>query len=139
MAKKDKRPPPIVALGRGGLSPVTAWDAELLADIPQGTEFDLVARTKRSTPHNDMYWVQLGQIIKATDAFPTSEKMHQWIKMRLGYVETIYGPKGEPLAVIPDSTAFDKMDQAAFNGFYERAVRLIAEEMGVDVNEAHSL
>jgi hypothetical protein len=133
MTKKDKRPSPIVALGRGGLSPVTAWDAELLADMPQGAEFDLVARSKRSAAHNGKYWVQLGHIVKATEAFPTPEKMHQWVKMRLGYVETIYGPKGEPLAVIPDSTAFAQMDQAEFNGFYERAVRLIAEEMGIDV------
>lgn len=105
--------------------------------MPQGSQFDLVERTKRSAQHNGMYWAQLGQIVKATDAFPTSEKMHQWVKMRLGYVETIFGPNGNPIAVIPDSTAFAKMTQAEFNGFYERAVRLIAEEMGIDVNEAY--
>ena len=131
--KPDKPPSPIVKLSGGRLSPVSAWDAELLADAPNGAEFDLVRRSPRSKSHNGMYWAQLGLIVKATDAWPTSEKMHEWVKAELRYTSPVLGPKGQIVAMIVDSTAFDKMDQAAFNAFYERASALIAAEMGIDM------
>jgi len=133
LRRRDKPPAPIVRLDRGRLTPVTAWDAELMDAYPDSAEFDLVHRSKRSTIHNGKYWAELGQIIKATDAYPSAEHMHRWIKMRLGYTETICDPAGNPIAVMPDSTAFDKMDQAAFNVFYAQAVRLVAEVMGIDM------
>jgi len=130
---RDKPPPPIVRLGGGRLSPVTAWDAELLDRFASGTEFDLVARTKRSNPHHRMYWAQLGQIVKATESYPTSKNMHDWVKIELGYTTPVCNPNGKVIAVIPDSTAFDEMDQATFNGFYERFVELVAREMDINV------
>lgn len=132
MAKK--RPTAIVRLSQGRLAPVTAWDAELLADCKDGQEFDLVRRSPRSAPHNGMYWAQLGLIVKATELFPTSDHMHRWIKYGLGYAVDIVHPKtGEVLAKTVDSTAFDKMDQAEFNEFYRQAERLIAQELGIDL------
>ena len=132
MAKK--RPSAIVRLDRGRITPVTAADAELLSECKDGQEFDLVRRSPRSTPHNSMYWAQLNWIVKATEAFPTAEHMHRWIKWGLGYATDIVHPKtGEVLAKTVDSTAFDKMDQAEFNEFYKQAARLILEEMGIDM------
>lgn len=133
MTRRDKPPAPIVRLDGGRLAPVAAWDAELISAYHNGTEFDLVARTKRSTPHHRMYWGQLAQLVKATDAYPTSKHMHNWVKIELGYTEPVCSPSGKVIAVIADSTAFDKMDQATFNGFYERFAELIAREMGIDV------
>lgn len=130
----DRAPRPIVKLTGGRLSPVSAWDAELLDGIPNGTEFDLIPRTKRSKPHNGMYWVQLGMIVKATEAFATADHMHTWIKVRLGYTSPIFGPKGQVVGMTVDSAAFDKMDQAAFGVFYEKAAALIAAEMGIDLD-----
>jgi len=131
----DRPPRPIVKLTGGRLSPVSAWDAELMDGLPNGTEFDLIPRTKRSKPHNGMYWVQLGLIVKATEAFATSDHMHTWIKVKLGYTAPIFGPKGEVVGMSVDSAAFDKMDQATFGVFYEKAARLIAEEMGIDLTD----
>ena len=34
-----------------------------------------------------------------------------------------------------DSAAFDKMDQATFNVFYEKAAALIAAEMFIDLDD----
>ena len=131
----DRAPSPIVKLTGGKLSPVSAWDAELMADIPNGTEFDLVPRTKRSKPHNGLYWVQLGLIIKATESFATADHMHTWLKARLGYTSPIFGPKGQVVGMTVDSAAFDKMDQATFNVFYEKAAALIAAEMFIDLDD----
>lgn len=129
-----KKPTAIVRLDRGRIAPVSAWDAELLAVEKQGQEFDLVRRSKRSRPHSSMYWAQLGLIVKATEAFPTAEHMHTWLKVKLGYVAPIIGPKGQIVGMSVDSASFDKMDQAAFNAFYEKAAQLIAQEMGIDMS-----
>jgi hypothetical protein len=114
MAKKT--PTATVRLENGRLSPLTIWDAELLSDMPNGTEFDLIRLSPRSTPHNSMYWAQLGIVVKATESYPSAEKMHEWIKYSLGYVAPIYGPERRGIIGSGlESTAFDKMDQAAFN------------------------
>lgn len=131
----SKAPRPIVRKTGGTLSPVSAWDAELLDGFPANAEFDLVLRSPRSARHSSMYWAQLGLIVKATGAFATAEKMHVWIKVKLGYVAPIFGPKGEVIGMSVDSAAFDKMNQADFNVFYERAVELVAREMGIDMAE----
>ena len=117
------------------MSPVSAWDAELLADAPNGAEFDLVHRSPRSKQHNGMYWAQLGLIVKATGAWPTSDKMHEWVKLKLGYTSPVFGPGRVVIGMTIDSTAFDRMDQATFGAFYEKAVQLIAAEMGIDMSD----
>jgi hypothetical protein len=124
-----------VKLTGGRLSPVSAWDDELLSDFPAGSEFDLVLRGKRSKPHNGMYWAQLGLIVKATEAWPTSDKMHEWVKLELAYTSPVLGPTGKIKGMSIDSAAFDAMDQAAFNVFYEKAARLIAQEMGINLSD----
>lgn len=123
----------IVKLDGTRLVPVSIWDAELLDGCKQGQEFDLVRRSKRSAPHNSMYRAQLSLIVKATDAYPTPDHMHKWIKQTLGYTEPILSPKGKVVGMTLDSVSFDKMDQAAFNVFYEKAAQLIAQEMGIDM------
>lgn len=135
MAKK--RPTATVKLERGRLVPVTGWDSELLSDMPNGTIFNLVCQSPRSVRHHSMYWAQLGIIVKATEAFATADHMHTWIKCRLSYTSAILGPKGEVIGMTVDSTAFDKMTQAEFSAFYEKACRLIAQEMGIDMSEVH--
>jgi hypothetical protein len=133
-----RRPAAIVRLDRGRLTPVTAWDAELLAEERNGQEYDLVRRTKRSTPHNSKYWVQLSAIVKATEAFATPDHMHTWIKCKLGYTAPIFGPQGQVIGMTVDSVAFDKMDQAAFNVFYEKAVQLVSQEMGINMDQVRA-
>ena len=129
----DKAPAPMVKLTGGRLSPVTAWDAELLNGFPDGQLFDAKPRSKRSVPHHRMYWAQLGQIVKASEAFATPDHMHDWVKVKLGYVRVILGPTGQPVGMSVDSTAFAAMDQRAFGLFYEKFSRLVAEEMGIDL------
>lgn len=130
-----KRPAAIASWDGGRLVPVSVWDAELLASEKTGQEFDLVRRSKRSLAHTSMYFAQLGLIVKATGAFATTDHAHLWVKVKLGYTAPIFGPKGDVIGMSVDSVAFSAMDQAAFNVFYERAVELIAREMGIDMAE----
>ena len=132
---RDKRPAPIVRLAFGRLSPVTAYDEEEIAGFANGAEFDLKPRGTRSIPHNGLYWLQLGHIVAATAAWATAEKMHEWVKVKLGYVSPIFGPKGEVIGMTVDSASFKAMDQSTFNVFHDQAAALIAREMGINMSD----
>jgi len=133
MAKAKDAPKPILSLRRGRLEAVSAWDAELIAGYPDGQEFDLVLRSQRSTLHNSKYWAELGQIVAATGAWPSVEKMHEWVKIRLGHVSPVLGPQGQIVGLTVNSTAFHAMPQADFNGFYEQFAALVAADLGIDL------
>ena len=131
----DKPPLPVVRKGYDGLFAANSYFAELLDQYPVGTEFDLKPRTKRSVPHNAMYWGILRNVVKATGRWANEELLNRDIKDALGYwewqVNEINGQKYKVFA----SKDFDKMRQDEFNEFFEQAMALLAEELGVDPME----
>ena len=129
---RDKRPAPIVRLTGGRLSPVSAWDSELIAAHANGTEFDLIARTKRSNPQNSRYWACLAAVCEATCRWERPEALHFASKVQLGYVEPLMGLDGKIKGMVPDSTSFSAMSHADFKVFFDRAMAALAEAIGVD-------
>lgn len=134
MSKRSK-PAIIVKKGNdGGISPVSAYDAEQLDAMPAGTEFDLVSRTKRSNPQNRLYWKLLSEMIAATslsDAFPRSHDLHEALLKDLGYVITRHWIDSKD-TVEPDSTAFEAMDPEDFRVYFDKAMMLLSELTGID-------
>lgn len=89
----------------------------------------------RSVIMNGMYWAQLQQIVDSGAVkFPTAEHLHDAIKAELGYVTPVYRFDGS-VDLVPDSTAFEKMTQAEFNAFYERAMEMVQTHLGIDVSQ----
>lgn len=131
--KKDKPPSPICAKTRGGLTPVSAYDAEQMDGFPLGTEFDLIARTKRSDKQFRTYWKALGGVVKATGAWSNSEAVHRWIKFKLQRFEPILGPGGEVVGTMLDSTAMSSMKHDEFCEYMKQAMAVLSDEVGYDV------
>ncbi len=131
--KKDKPPSPICAKTRGGLTPVSAYDAEQMDGFPLGTEFDLIARTKRSKRQFGTYWKSLNGVVKATGAWSDKEAVHRWVKFKLQRFEPILGPGGEVVGTTLDSTAMEAMDHAEFCEYMKQAMAVLSEEVGYDV------
>ena len=129
---RDKRPAPIVRLAGGKLSPVSAFDAEQIAAHANGTEFDMIARTKRSNPQNGLYWATLHNVCEATGRWERPEALHMALKVQLGYVEPLMGLDGKIKGMVPDSTSFSAMSHADFKVFFDRAMAALAEAIGVD-------
>lgn len=132
MTRKDKAPAPIVMLKRGHLMPVTAYDAAEVGGFPDGSEFDLVSRKRRSLPQHRTYWRTLDTVVKATGRWPSREALHTALKVELGYVEPVFGLDGKIKGMIPDSTGFDAMTQEAFKVFFDKAMKALAEATGTD-------
>ena len=66
MARMDAPPKPMVRKFAGRLMAVSGFDAEALDRFPDGTEFDLSPKTRRSLPHHRTYWRALDKAVKAT-------------------------------------------------------------------------
>jgi hypothetical protein len=131
-AKRDKPPPPIVRKAGGRLSAVSAWDAELLDDFPDGMEFDLIARNKRTNPLHATYWKALTLAVEATGRWQSREALHTALKVQQGLVEPLYGLDGKVIGMIPHSTAFAAMDQGEFKAYFDKAMGALSEAIGHD-------
>jgi hypothetical protein len=132
MAKRDiERAPIIVTKTKAGLSPVSAFEAELLDRYPTGAELEITVKQRRSLPLHRTYFAMLAYVNKATDAYPNVEKLNEALKMHLGYTTTFRRFDGEEI-IMADSIAFAAMDQAAFKVFFDQAVKALTEKFGFD-------
>lgn len=80
----------------------------------------VVVTKPRSLPHNRLYWSILRSMVKA-GVNSTEADLHDATKVKCGLVRLCQLPDGEYLA-LPDSTAFDRLDQDGFNTFFAKAV-----------------
>ena len=133
MAKRERPPPPIVRRADRGLVAVTAYDAEEIDAYPVGTEFDLVARTKRSWPQLRTYWRTLGNVVEATGKWQSPEALHTALKVKLGLVEPIFDMRGNVMGMQAESAALDKMDHKTFCAYFDRAATELSAAVGYDV------
>jgi hypothetical protein len=130
--KKDiERAPIVCTRTRNGLSPVSAFEAELLDRYPIGAELEISIKQRRSLPQLKTYWKMLSTIVEATDEYPSAEHLHEALKLHMGYVTPLIRLDGKQ-EYVPDSTAFAAMDGAEFKVFMDRAVRTLAERFQLD-------
>lgn len=132
MAKRDKAPPPIIRRTMKGFALIGAWDAERIQDDAIGQEYDLVKRSKRSNPQLRLYWQALAGAVKATDAWPSAEHLHEDVKFTLGYTRKTINMKTGEVVLSVDSVGFDAMDADEFRVFFDKAMALLAEHCGFD-------
>jgi hypothetical protein len=102
--------------------------------VSEGAAVQVTVRQSRSGKHHRRYWAVLTKIVEATDSYPSADHLHESLKFALGYVRPMRHLSGK-LTFIPDSTAFDAMDQVEFNACYERAMAKLAEAFGVNPDE----
>ena len=114
-----------ILMRRRGFSYVAADD---LAEDQMLTMPDMAmvtVRKPRSIPMHRFYFGIIGQMIKA-GAPGNTDGIHNATKIKTGLVTFANLPNGEFMA-FPDSTAFDRMDQAAFNVWFPKAIAFWTE------------
>lgn len=129
MAKKPK-----ISLQktRTGLVPLDAYSATRVEELPLGSEFWASVATKRTNKQNSLYWSILREVIDATALWSTEEHLHNLLKMDLGYRSLEMKMNGE-MHWVPDSTAFNQMDQEKFDKYFKKAMARLSEVAGYDV------
>jgi hypothetical protein len=131
MSKKPEKP--TYAFVRRGMAlvPEMAMDEHALDGIAQGERVKVEIRQWRNTDRNRAYWAMLNEVIEATEAALTAERLHEVLKLELKVVDLIRLPSGLTVA-IPGSIAFDKMEEPEFVAFFRAAEKWLSEQYGYE-------
>lgn len=134
MAHKSEKP--VYAFRRKGmmLVPDMEHDAKALAGVAEGEKVKVEIRQWRNYGRLRAYWAMLGEVVEATGCAPSSEKLHEVIKLENGFVDLVR--VGTMTVAIPGSIAFDKMDEAAMVAFFRTAEQFLAQHYGYSREQA---
>lgn len=112
----------------GGLRPMSSLDAEQLDELPNGCEVRVSITRPRSVKMHRLFFAALALIFKNQERYQTLDQLLSAVKVELGYVEWFTMRDGREIG-IPQSIAFNKMDQQGFNEFWERFCDLVAQRI----------
>lgn len=110
----------------GTLRPVDDAGEQVLSGIAHGDLVMVEVKKPRNVQHHRLYWALVTTVFNNQERYPTAEDLHEAIKISVGLRTTIELPNGE-VGFIPGSIAFHKMDQLAFNEFYDRVCDAVAK------------
>jgi hypothetical protein len=130
-----KAPGIIVEKHGDRLRPASAFDAEMLAETADGTQFELKSLKSRSTPQNRMYWAMLANVVENTalgKLYPTKDKLHDALLRELGFITYDYDMTTRQPYITRDSTRFAAMNADEFRIYFDKAVARLAEAIGCD-------
>lgn len=122
--------------GRSVLVPSTRDSENWLDRVNSEKPVLLDPRQPRNGTHHNLYWAILAEVAHNTERYKSGAALHEGIMMQLGMCEKriIVMPNGGwEVTCDRDSTAFEKMDQAAFSEYFDTAMGIIQKDMGFDV------
>ena len=119
----------------GNFEPYSAFDRRLIDDLPANVRLKAKITQTRSVPHSSLYWVILGKVVENQSCFPSADVLHEAIKDRLGYSTDYEFPDGYKFKY-RGSVAFNKMDQAEYKIYFDKAMDLICSVIipGLDLD-----
>lgn len=128
MAKNEH--PPIYVMRRGdSLIGEMEADREWIRQQPHDQRIKVMLHGGRSPQKLRFYWSFLGKVVKATQCAPSSETLHDVVKLHTGFVVPVM-VKGFTVAV-PKSISFASMSEGEFDAFLESAIEFIASSYGI--------
>lgn len=132
MVVRDKPPAPLVVKAANGIRPARAWDMEAVMADPIGTEYELHRVSKRKPAQHRTYWKALGLVVKSTDRWATASHLHDELKLACGYYRVVKSLSTGHDILMPDSTAWDKMDQSEWAVYFDKAMEVLSGAVGFD-------
>lgn len=88
----------------------------------------------RNPEHLRKFWTLASRVADNDPHFVDKDHAVEWCKYRMGCFREFEMIDGR-LLVRTDSIAVESMEQLAFNRFYDTALRLWSERLGVDVED----
>ena len=128
----DKPPSILIQKCPDGLKPYGIHSAPMLDDLIVGQVLTCTPRKGRTVPRNAAYWAGLNAAVKASDAWPTAQHLHDDLKRLCGYVDFYHNPLTGRDEIRPQSTAFAKMGESEFALFFRLAQTRFIGRMGFD-------
>jgi hypothetical protein len=114
--------------GKNNLIPADDESFKLFNSLDLGQEisFEYKVKRQRSYQYHKLYFAMLKAVLQNQQHYKTIDNLHEVVKFRSGYYETIIPLKGEPF-IVTKSLSFDKMDRLQFDFFMKEAKTVCAE------------
>jgi hypothetical protein len=88
---------------------------------------------RRNPQHLSKYWLVLQRVAANDPEFKTAEQVHQFVKVKLRHFDTFIDEATGRVLIRTKSIGVASMDQIEFNGFYDRAMYVLSQRLGIDV------
>jgi|SRR5215475_656161 len=120
----------------GALWPENEKSAEAIRKIPRYTSVSVRILRERNHEQLALYWRVLDRVVEATGRWRCSEELHLALKIATGRISDIQLINGRKV-LVPESVAFDQMNQEEFTRYFDAAMRVLCEEVmgGCSINE----
>lgn len=115
----------------GALYPSDGLSDSDLSDIPARKRVKaVITEPRRQNPHR-LYWAVLKIVSDNTDhpVLSNRDRLHDLTKIKCGIVHIVKSSKTGEVYQLPGSIAFDKMDNADFRAFLDKALRFLCDEV----------
>ncbi len=93
-----------------------------LERMKPGTWFRMEWAVPRHGPHHRKMFALLSLVADNSEIYDTTEKALVAVKLVAGYADPMIDPRTGELTQVPQSIAFDAMDQDVFDQFYQAAI-----------------
>ena len=126
--------PAIQMMRRGSfLVPLAPTDSNGLDAYPAHKPLKVKITQPRSLQQHRLYWSMLDLVAENLDQDVTGNDLHEWMKLKLGLCNAVRQRNGDTV-MVTQSIAFDKMDQAEFRRFFDRAKVLLITHIILGLN-----
>jgi len=109
-----------------GLAPIDDKSVGAVLKIKVGAEVFMEFKPRRCMKFHKKYWALLNAVIHNQDHFKSTDNLHEAVKFRAGYYETIIPLIGEPF-IKTKSISFHTLDNMEFESFYNTAIDVCVE------------
>lgn len=116
-----------------GFVPADIMAEDAMNKIPVGATVMLTMRRPRNPRHHRKLFALMHVVLEQTDRWADSTVLLEDLKLATGLFETrVSALSGMPYPV-PASISFAAMAQDRFEAWYEKAIRVLSEHLGTDV------
>lgn len=105
----------------GGFLPDDEESAKVFNRLKDDTAIFAEYKPRRNMQFHKKYFALLNKVIQNQEHYKNVENLHEVIKFKSGYYETIFTQEGQSF-VKTKSISFDKMDALEFSDFFNTAI-----------------
>ena len=98
-----------------------------VAEMEFGETIKLSFKLPRSSKHHRYFFWKLNGLFDCQERFDDVERLRLWLTVGAGYADLVPGPDGQ-LVALPQSIAFDTMDEAEFVDLHQKITAFLWTE-----------
>jgi len=109
-----------------------SWEA--FDKLPRDKPLLITVKQSRNPEFLARYWAILSVAVDHSDAWVDRDDVHHWLRVQVPWMRDSYMIEEDGTMVVTlKSTAIDSMKEDEFERYYERAMELISEKIGTDI------